>query len=290
MERVPLRVATSTVLVMFLWAICFPSIKIGLSDSPPMYFAALRAALSGAVLLTAAHWMRRPPVEERSVWAGLVLVGLTATSLGFFGMFYGGSRIAPGLATVIANTQPLIAGVLAWGLLGERLTAIQQWGLGAGFAGIVLIGAPRLSGPESQLIGVILILIGAIGIAVSNVVLKRLAGKVDVLRAMGWQLLIGALPLVLLALINEEITAIDWSWLFTLNLVAISVFGTAGAFAIWFSLLQRAKLSQLNVFTFLTPAFGLFMGVLFFDEQLHSIELAGVALSLLGICVVSRTA
>lgn len=288
-ERVTLRLAAGAVIVMFLWAVCFPSIKVGLVDSPPMVFAALRAVLSGTVLLMVAQWLRRPAVEGRSIWGGIVLVGLTATGLGFFGMFYGGGRISPGLATVIANTQPLIAGVLAWGVLGEHLAVVQRWGLAAGFGGIVLIGAPSISGSEPELLGMIFILVGAVGIAVSNVILKRLAGKVDILRAMGWQLLIGAVPLALLALAKENVIAIDWSWLFVLNLIALSVLGTSAAFVLWFSLLRRASLSQLNVFTFLTPIFGLLMGVLFFNEQLHAMELGGIALSLLGIYGVSRS-
>lgn len=288
-QRLPLRVASGATLVMFLWALCFPLINVGLASAPPMMFAALRAALSGAVLLLAAQALRRPAVAGRSVWGKLVVVGLTATSLGFFGMFYGGGLVSPGLATVIANTQPLIAAVLAWVYLNEHLTAVQRWGLAAGFGGIVLIGAPSLSGSSSQLLGIVYILIAAVGIAVSNVVLKYLAGRVDILRAMGWQLLIGAAPLALLALAVEDISRIDWSWPFVINLIVLSAIGTSAAFVLWFALLQRASLSQLNVFTFLTPIFGLVMGLAFFAERIHSVELAGIGLSLLGIYGVSRT-
>jgi drug/metabolite transporter (DMT)-like permease len=115
--QIPLAIAATAVLVMFLWALCFPLISVGLAASPPMAFAALRAALSGAVLLAVAQCLGRPAIEGTSNWAGVALVGLTATGVGFFGMFYGGGRVSPGLATVIANTQPLIAGALAWGFL-----------------------------------------------------------------------------------------------------------------------------------------------------------------------------
>lgn len=286
---ISLPIAATAVLVMFLWALCFPLISVGLASSPPMTFAALRAALSGAVLLLAAQWLRRPTVEGGTVWGSIVLVGLTATSLGFFGMFFGGGRVSPGLATVVANTQPLIAAVLAWGFLNEQLTTVQRWGLAAGFGGIVLIGTPSLSGSDSQMLGLVYILLGAVGVAISNVVLKRLAGRVDILRAMGWQLLIGAVPLAVLAMSTENVSDVVWRAPFVLNLVALSVFGTSAAFVLWFSLLRRARLSQLNVFTFLTPIFGLLMGVLFFAESLHGLELVGIALSLLGIYGVSRS-
>jgi drug/metabolite transporter (DMT)-like permease len=244
--------------------------------------------VAGVVLLVAAQWLRRPAIKGRAVWVGIVVVALTATSLGFFGMFYGGARVSPGLATVITNTQPLMAAVLAWWLLGEQLSALQRWGLVVGFAGIVLIGVPGLSDSDSELLGILFILIGAAGIAVSNVVLKRIAHRVDILRAMGWQLLIGALPLATLALATEDPNAIDWTWTFILNLVILSVLGTSAVFALWFALLRRASLSQLNVFTFLTPIFGLIIGVLWFTEKLSGLTLAGITLSLVGIYLVSR--
>ena len=287
---VPGAVAAGAILVMFLWALCFPLISTGLAAAPPMTFATLRAAVSGLALLALAQVLRRPAIEGRSVWGSLAVVGITATSIGFFGMFYGGARVSPGLATVIANTQPLIAAVLAWGFLNEQLRPLQRLGLAAGFGGIVLIGAPGLSGADSQLIGMLFITAAALGIAVSNVVLKRLAGQVDPIRAMGWQLVIGSAPLGVLALAIESPGTVTWSTGFVINLLVLSVVGTAAAFWLWFSLLRRASLSRLNVYTFLTPIFGLVMGRVFFDEEIHGLAYVGIGLSLLGIVWVNRTA
>lgn len=289
-RRFTLRLALGATLVMLLWALCFPLISLGLADSPPMVFAALRAALSGIVLIGTAEWLNKPAINGPAHWRAVVLVGLSATSLGFFGMFYGGGLVSPGLATVIANTQPLIAAALAWTFLNEHLSVMQWWGLIAGFAGIALIGISGISGTHSQLLGIVFILLAAIGIAIGNVALKRLAGRVDVFRAMGWQLLIGALPLAWLAMAMEDVNAIGWSLRFVTNLIVLSVFGTAVAFVLWFTLLHHASLSRLNVFTFLTPIFGLIMGVAFFAERLQQLEFAGIGLSLLGIYGVTRSA
>ena len=134
----------------------------------------------------------------------------------------------------------------------------------AGFAGIVLIGGPSVSGDESQMMGIAYILLGAIGVAISNVTLARIAGRIDVFRAMGWQLVIGSVPLGVLSVLTEDFTAIQWSPEFVLTLLTLSVAGTSAVFVLWFWLLHRAALSRLNVFTFLTPIFGLLMGMVFF--------------------------
>ena len=111
--RVGIPVAAGTVLVMFLWAVCFPLIQTGLEASPPMWFAGLRALLAGVVLIVFAGLTGRPQIRGTMVWSAVALAGLTATGLGFFGMFYGGGLVSPGLATVVANTQPLLAAPLA---------------------------------------------------------------------------------------------------------------------------------------------------------------------------------
>mgnify|MGYP002280954463 CR=1 FL=1 len=44
-------VVTVVVIVMFLWAICFPLISLGLEDAPPLYYAGLRAVIAAMALL-----------------------------------------------------------------------------------------------------------------------------------------------------------------------------------------------------------------------------------------------
>ena len=90
------------------------------------------------------------------------------------------------------------------------------------------------------------------------------------------------------ALLAEDVTAIRWSPGFLLSLGVLSLFGTAAVFVLWFTLLERARLTQLNVFTFLTPVFGLAMGTAFFAETIELAAIVGIGLSLIGIYLVTR--
>jgi len=151
--------------------------------------------------------------REPSVWIAIVIVGLTATTLGFLGMVFGGGLISPGIATVISNTQPLIAAVLAYYWLNESLTLRQNVGLAIGFFGILLIG---LNGnvehtSATHTIGIVYILIGALGIALSNITLKWLAGRGDVWMLMGLQLIVGSIPLFALSFTFESPQNVDWN-------------------------------------------------------------------------------
>lgn len=272
-------------LVMFLWAACFPLIAAGLSLAPPLYFAALRSFVAGAGLLGLAFALRRPMPQGWRVWLSLLSVGLSATGLGFGGMFLAGGVVSPGLATVIANAQPLIAAGLAYFILGERLGPRRRVGLMLGFAGIVLIAMPGFGGanPNSTPGGVGYVLLGALGVAAGNVLFKRLVGQVDLLMATGWQFILGGIPLLLAALSFEQAAQVEWGLDFVIVLLALGLLGTALAFALWFSLLRRGELNRLNTFTFLTPAFALLIGAVFFGERLGLVEVGGIILTLIGV-------
>ena len=278
--------------VMVLWASCFPLITIGLDLAPHLAFAALRAALAGVCLVALGSLLHRPvPVGGRS-WILIAVVGFGATSMGFLGMFHAAEFVSPGLATVIANVQPIIAAVLAYVFLGERLKAIGKIGLAVGLAGIAVIALPSLAADHIQgySLGIAYVVFAATGVSVGNVAIKRLTGQVDPIMAMGFQLLLGAVPLALLSISTEDVSLLTWSTEFAFVLVALSVLGSSLAFWLWFEALERVELNRANAFTFLVPIFGLMIGAAFFGERLEAIQTVGVVLVLTGILLVQRDA
>jgi len=277
------------VMAMLLWAACFPLISAGLKFSPHLTFATLRAVLAGAALTLLAIILRRPFPHGRRVWATLAVVGFGATSMGFLGMFHAAEFVTPGLATVIANTQPLLAAMLAGLWLKERLPTFGWAGLGAGFAGMLIIALPQFMVGGDYAIGVAYIVLAAIGVTLSNVAIKAVAGEVDALFAMGAQLLIGAVPLAVASCALEDPTAIQWTPVFTGTLLSLALFGSALVYWLWFSALETVPLNQANVFNFLVPVFGLAMGALFYEENLSWIQLSGVGFVFLGIVMVNLT-
>lgn len=161
----------------------------------------------------------------------------------------------------------------------------------AGFAGIIVITIPGLLEPStnSTPAGIGLVLIGATGVAIGNVLLKRIANRVDPLIGMAWILLLGAIPLIAAATIFEQTILIDWNISSVVSLVVLSVLGTALAFVLWLDLLRRAELNLLNTYTFLAPVFALAIGSSFYDEQLSAIEWVGASLVVLAVLLASRT-
>src|SRR3546814_6128953 len=86
--------------------------------------------------------------------------------------------------------------------------------------------------------------------------MKRIADHVDPLMAMGWQLVFGGVPLLLAAIVLDPLPSALWAPRFLLVLAVLGLLGTAVAFYLWFSILQRSTLSRANAFSFLTPVIG----------------------------------
>lgn len=289
-QSMPWRDVGLLLFVMLLWALCFPLISIGLSLSSPLYFAALRSLVAGVGLVIPAAVLRRPLPRQLNLWMGILGVGLSYTSASFAGMFLAGGVVSPGLASVLANMQPLIAAILAFFLLGERLKRRTLMGLFMGFLGIVLTALPGLGDLRTEVgfSGIGYIMLAALGVATGNILLKRLSEKIDPLVVTGWQFLLGGLPLLALAQWLELSAATMWNWTFVVNLLMLGLGGTALPLLLWFWLLRRADLTRLNTFSFLTPIFALIISIMFFSERLQTIQALGIVLSLYGAWQVSR--
>lgn len=291
LHAVTVKLVLAITLVMLLWAICFPLITVGIELAPHLTFATLRAFIAGASLVSIAFLLRRPIPKGVRIWMILVAVGFGATSFGFLGMFHAAEYVSPGIATVIANTQPMLAAVLASAVLGEHLDWGGKFGLALGFSGILVITAPQLLAAPTgtYVIGVAYIFLSALGITVSNVLIKRVVGEVDALMAMGFQMLIGGLPLLAAAWAYEQPFNVVWSGRFLFALIGLSIPGTALVYWLWFSVLERVPLNRANAFSFLVPVFGLSMGVALYGETIGWSEFVGIAMTVLGIVFVNRT-
>lgn len=281
-------IALRLVTVMLLWALCYPLITVGLDLAPHLAFATTRAGLAGGVLLAIALVLRRPLPCDASSWVVLALVGLGSTSLGFLGMFHAAEFVSPGLATVIANTQPLLAAALAHVFLSENLTPRGWAGLALGLAGIASIAIPGFGSgiAANYWLGIAYITLAAAGVSVGNIGMKFLPGRIDALVAMGLQLLLGAVPLAILSALTEDWRQVTLSPPFFVVVVTLSLFGTSLAFWLWFGALKQVALNRANAFTFLVPIFSLSIGATVFGEQLAWPQVMGAALVIVAIMLV----
>lgn len=276
------------IVVMFLWAICYPLINIGIESAPHITFAAMRASLAGLTLLLIGYSMGKPHPRGLKHWFFLILIGMGATAIGFYGMFHASEFLAPGIATVVTNLQPMLTAVLAYWFLSEKMSMRQFFAISMGFVGILIITSNNF--PDNSNVsttGIIYLLIAITGLSVSNLLIKKITGQIDALIAMGWQLIFGSVFLWLLAISTENQRDIDWTIEFIISLSGLSLLGTSLAYWLWFKALEQVDLVFANAFSFLAPAFGISIGILFFNETFSMTTVIGLTVIFTGIVLIN---
>ncbi len=180
--------------VVAVWGSNFVVIKWALAVMPPFLLGFLRFAIA---LVPALLFVPRPAVRWPLLAAYGGLIGA-----GQFGLLYLAidGHIAPGMASLVIQTQVFFTIGLAMWADGERLRPVQVVALALAVLGVVLIGVN--TGGDVSALGLGLVLLAALSWAGGNQVARRM-GRVPMLGVVVWSSAFALPPLALLTLLAE---------------------------------------------------------------------------------------
>jgi O-acetylserine/cysteine efflux transporter len=266
--------------VAVVWGLTFIAIKVGLADTPPLAFSALRFLFAAVPLIL----FVRPPKAPAAI---VVLYGLFI-GVGDFGLLYiaMGEGFPVGLAALVIQLQAFFTILFAWALRGERPRPAQGIGAAIAFAGIALIGSQRLGGAS---LGPLLLVIAAAAFWGAGNVLAKIAGRVDMLAFIAWSSLAAPAPLLLASIWFEGPTALAAlahpSLALALSVLFLAYAGTTFGYGMWSRLLTRHPAASVAPFALLVPIVGMVAGVVVFGEPLDAFEVWGAVLVMAGLSV-----
>ncbi|MGA8863076.1 MAG: EamA family transporter [Gallionella sp.] len=266
------------------WGYTWVLAKQALEFAPPFAFAAERCAGGALALFVLLKLMGRPlkPVAPGATLAiGLAQVtGFMALST--WALVEGG----PGKTAVLIFTMPIWTLLLAWPILGERVRGTQWLAAASTLTGLVLIIEPWTT--HSSLFSKFLGVMAALCWAIGTVLIKRLRARqpVDLLSLTTWQMLIGAVPLVLLAAVVPEHPT-DWTAAYIAILAFMSVVSTALCWWLWITLLDRVPAWEASLSVLGTPVVAIVSSRLTLGEEFKVSEMAGILLIALGLALLS---
>lgn len=206
---------------------------------------------------------------------------VSSISVRFFALlFVAAFRLPGGVAATAGALQPIIASVVAAFLLGEAFTRRTAAAGAIGVAGVAML----VLGPDAALdpIGVVAALAGTVSMAAGVVLTKYWGRPVDLVTFTGWQLTVGGLMLIPVALIAEgvptEVSGRNLAGFFWL-----AVFGTGLAYANWFRGVGRLPVSMASFLALLSPLVATTIGWLALDERLSPLQALGAILVLVAV-------
>lgn len=287
------RAAGTMVLLCLVWALQQISLKAAAPTISPMLLVALRSLIALALL---AVLMRRTAEGlHRRHWRAGAAVGILF-ALECLLVSEALRLTQASHVVVFLYTAPLFAAIgLHWRIPAERLGAVPWAGILLAFIGITIAfvgGDSRTSGvalPSAVMGDALAVLAGAMWGATTITIRCSTLATAPAKETLAYQLM-GAFVLLLPA------AWFTGQWHFVpspqlwLHLAFQGLVVSFASFLLWFSLLRRYQASRLGVYSFLTPLFGVVLGVWLLGEAIETEFVIGSALVLAGIGLVNAGA
>jgi len=286
----------------FLFAVSFPILKYALRYSPPLLFAAVRAALTAIffVVFFALIGRRIRVPRGRALTASILVAFFSATypsAAQNLGIIMLDPRSAATVSSIFQSTTPIFITVLAAVFLGEPLTRGKAFGAAVSFTGIILLsleGKDLEALKSAATLGGLLILSTALSYSISGIVTKKTLEFYPRLDLLAWSSFLSALMYVpLMGLVwffgveNPSPEKVLLPPVF-ISLALLSFIVGGAVMIIWYRLIDSYPISRLSYFNYLLPLFAGLVSFIFMGERLSPRSLIYAALILLGVYIVQR--
>ena len=267
------------------WGYTWVVIAIAGHDASPFFIASMRAFVGAVVMFGVLAAFRKPlrptPVRDTAIFGLLQTTGWTG--LQTLGVVLGGA----GKTALLAYTMPFWIVLLAWPVLGERVSRLRWIAIGLAAAGLACIVLPlRANAVAADACAVAAGFVWGAGSVWSKRMQVRAPEGFDVLRLTTWQMFLGAIPLVLIALVLPE--HVRWTPHFIASALYLVTLAQGAAWVLWLFIVSRLPVGAAGIASLATPV----LVVIFAALQLHEIpnphELAGAALLLTALVVNAR--
>lgn len=279
------------VAICFIWAIQQIGLKATADFAAPVLQLGLRSAIAAILLwlvtqLRGQHIVLSGPLAAAGASAG-VLFAIEFLLVGESLRHTSASHVV-----VFLYTAPIFAAIgLHLKLPSERLAPFQWIGIAIASAGIAVAffggDSATVSDLSSVLLGDALALAAGAAWGATTILIRTSGlAAIPAAHTLFYQLAVCGALLTATAVITGQADIVP-SWQLGANLAFQAIIVSLCSFLVWFWLLTRYVASQMGVFSFMTPLFGVVLGFLLLDEPLTTEFIIGSAGVLAGILIVS---
>jgi drug/metabolite transporter (DMT)-like permease len=257
----------------------------------PVTLLALRMVFSAPFFVAAALWVRsgadHRPLAGRDLAAvcGLGLLSYYAASfLDFLGLQY----IAAGLGRLLQFVYPTIVVVLSAVFLRKGVTRREVAALALTYLGLVLVFAHALEGEQRNFwLGAGLVFGGAVCYAVYLVAGAEVIARTGSMRFTAYAMSVASAACILQFFVLRPMSALDLPLPVYGYAIAMAVLSTVIPVFMISEALKRIGANSVAIIGALGPVTAIFFGWLGLEEVMTPLQLAGSALVLVGVVVIS---
>jgi drug/metabolite transporter (DMT)-like permease len=260
------------------------------TNVPPITATAIMAGVAAVVLLVMVRVVMRRDLAgllRQRGWVPMVM-GLTAIGIPNVAVVYAEHRITPDLAALLGVTVPIATLLITTFITREAaFSATRMCGAVVAVVGLyVFLGADDLNDLPA-LMSMAIMMAGGVVFAFNGVFVARQTSDLDEYALITWTMVFGAMALTVAACVLEAPLSTDYSgtlW----ALAGEGIVGIALAYVGYYILVARAGANFAAYYAFLVPPLGITMSALAFDRAILLHNVAGVAIVLAGLFLLTR--
>ena len=274
-----MNIPAAPALFVLLWATGFIGAKYAMPHAEPFWFLAVRFGIAG-LCLTGFALVTGRRIPARATLVNAMIAGALIHGVYLACVFWAIHNGLPaGMSALIVGLQPILTTLLAGLFLNEK-TGVRHWtALAAGLAGVALVLWPKLAVASVGVNPATITASFAAVLAISSgtVWQKKTGGAGDMVMGTALQYAGAVLVTLLLSLLFEtrEFDATPELW-FALAWLVIVL--SLGAIFLLMLLIRRGSMNSVAALFYLVPAVTAILAWLLFDEQLHAMQIAGMAI------------
>jgi drug/metabolite transporter (DMT)-like permease len=282
------RPRTLLALLVLVWAVSWPVIKVGVGVVPPIWFGCLRYAIATVMLAAIAAVQGRLHPPSRADRRLIIVSG--ALQMAVYSALTGLAltKLPAGRASVLGFSTPLWVVPLAVWRGQERPSRTALLGVGVGLGGILVIALPTMLRGGAQAAPYLMLAAAALAWAISIVFVREHRFDADPLALAPWQTLVASALLFIVAIASEGSPPAVVGARALATLAYVGPVATAFAYWAMVELGRRIPASTLSVALLATPSLGLTISSLVQRERIDAPLLAGIVLVAAGIRLATR--
>ena len=261
-----------------VWGVNWPVLKLGVSEIAPLTFRALTLPVAALGLLSIAKATGDSIRIPRALWAKVTMLGI-ANITGWNGLLlFGVQQLPAGRSAIIAFTMPMWSVLFSLALLHEPLSGRKVAGVALGMLGMGVLLGDDIRHIQRTPTAALLVLGAAICWALGTVLLRKWKPPLPQNALTGWMMLLGWIPLAVLAPFFHgqplrSPSAAGWFALVYNMFLA----GTLAHWA-WYSLARSLPVAVSSMSSLPVPIVGVFSGMLVLGERPGAGEWAALGL------------
>jgi drug/metabolite transporter (DMT)-like permease len=265
-----------------IWGSTYLGIHFALESYPPFLLAGLRFLCAGLLFYGFLRW-RGIASPTRLQWRNAAFTGVLLLGFGNGLVCFAEQRVSSGIAAVAVASMPLFAAVCS-GMYGLWPTRRESLGLMIGFAGVIVLNLG--SGLSGSRLGALALLTAAMCWAFGSVWSKHQempAGPMNT----ATQMMCASVMLLAVGFGSGERLPAHPTLHATLALAYLAVFGSLIAFSAYLYVLKHTRPALATSYAYVNPPMAVLFGLLLAGEHVGPYDLAGMAVILLGVGVIT---